>query len=83
MERGSWEKNGRTDQRENEEEEIESGGMRSERKDSVMCMSGCIMASRHPTKANQHSQSLRTSSSITSTGGGYRCVQSVVCFLVS
>lgn len=60
MERGSREKNGTTDRRENEEEEIESGGMRSERKDSIMCMSGCIMAPQHPTEANQCSQSVRT-----------------------
>lgn len=54
-------KMGTTDRRANEEEEIESCGMRSERKDSIMCMSGCIMASCHHAKANQHSRSLRLS----------------------
>lgn len=44
----------------NEGEEIESGGMRSERKDPIMCMSGCIMASCHPAKANKHSRSLNS-----------------------
>lgn len=36
-------------------EEIESGGLRSERKDPIKCLSGCIMAYHHPTKANRHS----------------------------
>ena len=58
MERGSWKENGKTDRRANEEEEIERGGMGSERKDPIMCMSGCIMASCHPAEANQHSCSL-------------------------
>lgn len=56
MKRGSWKKNATTDRGANEEEEIESRRKRSERKDSIMCMSGCIMASCHPAKANKHSQ---------------------------
>lgn len=32
-----------------------SGGKRSERKDPIMCMSGCIMAPWHPAKADQQS----------------------------
>lgn len=36
-------------------EEIESGGLRSDRKDPIICLSGCIMAYDHPTKANRHS----------------------------
>lgn len=60
MEGGSWKKNGATDRGANEEEEIESGGVRSERKDPIMCMSGCIMASCHPAEANQHSRSLNS-----------------------
>ena len=56
MKRGSWKKNATTDRGANEEEEIESRRKRSERKDSIMCMSGYIMASCHPAKANQHSQ---------------------------
>lgn len=40
MRRGSWKKNGTTDRGANEEEETESAGVRSKRKDPIMCMSG-------------------------------------------
>lgn len=49
---------GTTNRRANEEEEIESRGVRSERKDPIMSMSGCIVASCQTAKAKQNSRSL-------------------------
>lgn len=37
----------------NKKEGIKSVRGRSDRKDSIMCMSGCIMAPHQPAKANQ------------------------------
>lgn len=37
----------------NKKEGIKSVGVRSDRKDSIMCMSGCIMAPHQPAKPNQ------------------------------
>ncbi len=68
MERGSWKKNGTRD----EGEEIESGGMRSERKETPLCarVAASWLLATLLKLTSIPGLCLRTSSSITSSGGG-------------